>query len=250
MPDKTKRLRKVMKIKSNKMRNYKVTSRRLNKKRKFNRSSKKGGGINITNIGRDILSDVEINPGKINRTFSTNVTVNGNKNPLIYIIPQTILLKNVQSMRVPTFMININETPTPCSIRIENKYINYLVKLDTDWYGVMRLSLWTLNAGVFATWTNTVFYKLKGVITLDNKTNVIKVNENSYDIKIESSWGIFRKADAPILQLKSDNYSPITKKDGNVFDILTRFRNIQLASYSAKQEVVDQVIDSGTDNIF
>jgi hypothetical protein len=224
----------------------KRSSRGIKRQSKYNKTNKRGGGF--FNVGSDMLSDVEVNPGKMNRTFNMSVTVNNVPVQLFYIIPQTLLLKNVQSMRVSTFMINIDGTPTKSCVKIDNKYVNYFVKMNDSWYAVMRLSMWTLNAGVFATWTNTVFYKINGnIVNFDNSTNALTLDKSSYVKNSEFTLGIFRSKDSSILVLNPETYRPITKADGNEFDILTRFRNEQLISYQAKEDAIYDTLDSGGD---
>jgi hypothetical protein len=88
------------------------------KTRKAKKTRKGGGFFNDNQIGNGI-----------NPIYAT-VTLG---HPLVYIIPEKILFKNVESMRVPVFKILLTSTSgylqTRCNIKLYEKYINYFVFL-------------------------------------------------------------------------------------------------------------------------
>lgn len=158
--------------------------------------------------------------------------------PLVYIIPEKILFKNVESMRVPVFKILLPSTSgylqTRCNIKLYEKYINYFVFLQGQWYAIMRIFR-ALNTGVLAAHTNTVFYKFIPNVILGNpeKTGNIFINPNAYNIiQDDKAIGIFRSSTATTLDIKPACLLPI--ESGKDFSVLQRFRNEQIIMFEGK----------------
>lgn len=192
-------------------------------KRKTRKTRKGGGFFNDNQIGNGI-----------NPTYAT-VTLG---HPLVYIIPEKILFKNVESIRVPVFKILLPSSPsgylqTRCNIKLYEKYVNYFVFLQGQWYTIMRI-MRAINNGVFAAHTNTVFYKFVPNVIFGNpeKTGNIFINPNAYNIIQDKALGIFRSSSATILDIKPNCLLPI--ESGQEFLVLQRFRNEQIIQFEGK----------------
>jgi hypothetical protein len=188
-------------------------------------------------------------PNGVNRSFHTQIQLNGKDYEVDYVIPYTINIKNPNSKRVPAFSANLNGETMKVSIIINDKYVDYFVKVNGIWYVMMRLGLLTLNSGLLAAYTNVVFYKLnQGILELESETNqlIFKIEEDSYNELPNTSWGIFRDSDTRLIQLNKDQWVPVTG-NSEEFSFLQRFRNEQLINFGAKASVQDGLIHAGLD---
>jgi hypothetical protein len=232
-------------------------NRKLNRKTRKYRNKKSGAGL--FSFGKEVANNIvfdEKEPKNIqnlrqtkeeyNKTYETIVTPDsGKKYTVLFITPQTFLFNNINATRVPTFIIN-NEIQ---NLKIKNRFVNYLVKIEDTWYAILRI-VFALNTSFFASYTYTIFYKLnKGVIQFNENKNSIKINEKYYDKTKESTLGFF-KDKSETLVLKENIYEPITDKSGDIFYALRKFRNVQLESFALKQSAVDTAADSAIDMVF
>jgi len=129
------------------------------------------------------------------------------------------------------------------NIKIENRYINYFVKCNNEWYVILRI-VFAVNTGVLASHTYTIFYKLtKGIITFKDSDNSIEIEPKHYDNDSKFTLGIFRTNNTNEIKLKNTTYTPITEsiKD-DIFFALRKFRNVQLTAYDIKQTAVNEAI--------
>jgi len=173
-----------------------------------------------------------------NKTYETIVTPDSNiEYKVFFVTPQTFVFNNINSTRVPTFIIN-GEVQ---NLKIKNRYVNYLVKINDIWYAILRI-VFALNTSFFASYTYTIFYKLKDVIEFEDYNNSITINENKYDRTKEFTLGIF-KGTSKTMILKKETYEPITKKNGDIFLALRKFRNVQLESFAIKQDAAEYAAD-------
>lgn len=227
-----------------------------NKKNRVNKTRKVGGGL--FSFGKEVSQNIIFEEKKpknfqnfqenttYNKTYETLVTPDSEKAYTVFFItPQTFLFNNINSTRVPTFIIN-NEIQ---NLKIKNRYVNYLVKIEGVWYAILRI-VFALNTAFFASYTYTIFYKLNnGVVQFDENTNNITINEEFYDKTKEFTLGIFKDTSETMV-LKETSYEEITDKSGDIFYVLRKFRNVQLASFSLKQGAVDTAADSALDAVF
>jgi hypothetical protein len=223
------------------------SKRKTNRKR--NQIKKRGGGL--LSFGNEVLSNIiikEIKPNKFktfekntiyNKTYETTVTPDS-QTPysVFFITPQTLIFNNVNATRVPTFIINQGIY----NIKIKNRYVNYLVKIEEVWYAILRIVL-ALNTSYFASYTYTIFYKLNdGVIQFDEDTNNITINDTYYDSTKESTFGLFKNTSNTIV-LKESSYQAITDKSGDIFYALRKFRNVQIGTFDIKQSALNTSAD-------
>jgi hypothetical protein len=232
-------------------------NRNRKSKRKTNRKRnqiKKGGG-GLLSFGEEVGSNIiinEIKPNKFdtfekntiyNKTYKTTVTPDSEKKyNVFFITPQTLIFNNVNATRVPTFIINQGIY----NIKIKNRYVNYLVKIEDVWYAILRI-VFALNTSYFASYTYTIFYKLNdGVIQFDEDTNNITINDTHYNSTKESTLGLFKNTSNTIV-LKESSYQAITDKSGDIFYALRKFRNVQIGTFNIKQSVLNTSVDVATD---
>jgi hypothetical protein len=173
---------------------------------------------------------------RYNKTYVTYVTPDSGKEYMFFFItPQTLIFNNINATRVPTFFIN----KTIKNLKIKNRYVNYLVEVENEWYAILRI-VFALNTSFFASYTYTIFYKLnKDVIQFDETENNITINETNYYNKTEFTFGLFKDTSDTLL-LKETTYTPITKNNGDIFYALRKFRNVQLESYNIKQGAMQE----------
>jgi hypothetical protein len=166
---------------------YRKNRKTRNKKNRANKTRKSGAGL--FSFGKEVASNIvfpEIKPQKFdtdtfekntiyNKTYETTVTPDSEKPySVFFITPQTLIFNNVNATRVPTFIINQGIY----NIKIKNRYVNYLVKIEGVWYAILRI-VFALNTSFFASYTYTIFYKLNnGVIQFDENTNNITRKNN------------------------------------------------------------------------
>jgi len=220
-----------------------------NRKCRKRNKTKKNGGVNVTGFVKEVgenIIPIEQKPTNTktvepyNHTYNTTVTPDSKiQYKFFFITPQTLLLNNVDSVRVPNFMVNGKLT----NIKIENRYINYFVKCNNEWYVILRI-VFAVNTGVLASHTYTIFYKLnKGIITFKDSDNSIEIDPKHYDNDSKFTLGIFRTNNTNEIKLKNTTYTPITEsiKD-DIFFALRKFRNVQLTAYDIKQTAVNEAI--------
>lgn len=214
------------------------------------RKNNKMVGAGLLSFGKEVLENIvfeEKKPinfenlygKKYNKTYVTHVTPDSGKMYVVFFItPQTLLFNNVNATRVPNFFIN----NTIKNLKIKNRYVNYLVKIENTWYAILRI-VFALNTSYWASYTYTIFYKLNdGVIQFDNNENSISINEINYHNKNEFTFGFFKDTSDTLL-LKENTYTPITKNSGDIFYALRKFRNVQIESFSIKQGAVNEQIN-------
>ena len=238
----------------------KTKNRNKKSKRKTNRKRnpiKKGGG-GLFSFGKEVASNIvfnEVKPKKFdtfeknttyNKTYETTVTPDSEKQySVFFITPQTLIFNNVNATRVPTFIINQGIY----NIKIKNRYVNYLVKIEGVWYAILRI-VFALNTSYFASYTYTIFYKLNdGVIQLDEDTNNITINDTHYNPTKEFTLGLFKNTSKTIV-LKESSYQAITDKSGDIFYALRKFRNVQIETFNIKQSALNTSVDVGADILF
>lgn len=221
--------------------------------RKRNPIKKEGGGL--FSFGKEVASNIvfnEVKPKKFdtfeknttyNKTYETTVTPDSEKQySIFFITPQTLIFNNVNATRVPTFIINQGIY----NIKIKNRYVNYLVKIEGVWYAILRI-VFALNTSFFASYTYTIFYKLNdGVLQFDENTNNITINNTHYNETKEFTLGVFKNTSKTIV-LKESTYEAITDKSGDIFYALRKFRNVQIQTFNMKQSALTTSVDVGTD---
>jgi len=146
----------------------------------------------------------------------------------------------------PEFFVKIKGEEKNCNIKIGDRYINYLAHIESEktWYAIIRLSAFTLNKGMLATFTNTVFYKLDDdVINISDNTHDINIDENKYEFEENKAVGFIQKKSSTVIKLKDNTYTPITSKDKPIFYVLRKFRNQQLFSYELKMKATTEAAD-------
>jgi hypothetical protein len=198
--------------------------------------------------GKGFFNDSETTPlNAVNRSFTTTVVLNGQQNKVDYILPYTFNLKKVNSILVPSFFVTLESNqPVKCNIKIGRRYVNYLVYINNDWYAIMRI--FGINTGLLASFTSTVFIKLKkNTIHLNKKTNAIIFNgkeDNNYSILNNTALGGFRSSKNTLIQIFDDNCIPLNSKD-DMFFVLRKFRNEQLVSYRVKIDAEKEALKVG-----
>jgi hypothetical protein len=192
--------------------------------------------------------------GKVNETWDTCIKMNGINNNIIYVTSQNVLIKSIESIQVPEFIVKLpNETDNvPCKIMIEDKYVGCFLKVCGEWYVIMRLFGKTLNTGVLArTEGNKVFYKIDGITINANNPEMddglFLFQTNSFEETPDTTR--FSTSKTKIVKLKDGHFKNINKSS-DVFKVLQRFRQEKLIANSVKHQLVDQVISGVGDEIF
>jgi len=218
-------------------------SRKVYRKVYRKNGKKRGGGL--------VDNKETTPPNGANRSFHTKVEIAGKEYEVDYVIPYTINLKNPDSKRVPAFSIRLNGEILKTSMILHEKYVDYFVRANGTWYAMMRLGILTINSGVFAAYTNVLFYKFDaGIIDLESGTNqlLVTLDEGSYKEIPNTSWGIFKDSDTHLIQLNEDQVVPITAESSpEEFTFLQRYRNEQILNFLFKMEVQQKGVELGFD---
>lgn len=244
------------------------TRRKHNKKtiRKHNKTSKKGGFWPFNTSSRNTTTpavnsscpdaNVKCNfldkqfQGKVNQTWNTCINMNGIYNHVLYITPNNVLIKSIETSQVPEFKVKLDTQPISCKIMIEDKYVSCFLFICNEWYVMMRLWGKTINVGYFArTEANKAFYKLKNVeVDLDTKnpdngSGIISFPTGKYN-EVNNSI-ILSTSNTKVIQLNNDCFTNVNKSNNpNAFNVLQRFRQEKLFANYEKKEVAQEGVES------
>ena len=175
---------------------------------------------------------------------------------MIYMTPKNVLIKSIETIQIPEFVIDINNVKSRYVIRIEDKYVGCFVYLNKSWYAIMRLFGTTVNTHYLArTEKNKAYYKLDGIrvnvdIEKNTGTGTINLSDNMYNKDYVKT--VLGNKNTPTITL-TGGFTNIDKKNGSENDIfisLQAFRQQKLLGNDAKQEGVYTAIDVAADTEF
>lgn len=255
---------------------YKNTKKGRPKRRIQNRITKKqrGGFLGFSNQNVAIIekydkttcqdSEVKCNffdtqfSGKLNPTWNTCINMNNINNHILYITQTNVLIKSIESMQIPQFMVGLGESqpPVPCKVMIEDKFVSCFLLICNEWYVIMRLFGKTLNRMYFArTEKNKVFYKLKNINinasdpNVGNGTGLITFPTNSYT-ELNISYIMTTDKNSKHIQLKEDFFTNINKKNSpQVFKVLQRFRQQKIFANAQKQAAAQDAAEFAAEEV-
>jgi len=193
---------------------------------------------------------------KSNNIWKTCITINKTPRPMIYMTPKNVVIKSVETIQIPEFVIDIMNDTGRYVIRIEDKYVGCLVYLNNSWYAIMRLFGTTLNTHYFArTEKNKVFYRLDGIgvdinVANNTGTGTIKLSDNMYNKDYVKT--LLGNKNTPTITLTS-GFTNINKDNGvndNIFMSLQAFRQQKLIGNDVKQEAAITAVDASTGTQF
>jgi hypothetical protein len=238
--------------KNNKKTSRKYTKRTKNTKKMSGTAKGIESNCPDTQVNCNLLDKHYTEGNKSNEVWDTCINMNGINNHIIYVTSKNVLIKSVETLQVPEFVVKFegDDEPRTCKIMIEDKYIACFLKICGQWYAMMRLFGKTLNTGYLArTEKNKVFYRISNM-EIDandpsNGTGLIKIPKDSY--KDSDSTPIFSTSSTKVIELTDKCFENINKQTGNVFNVLQRFRQQKLAANDAKYHVIDNVVDNGVD---
>jgi hypothetical protein len=190
------------------------------------------------------LIDKHYTTGKVNETWSTCIDMNGINNHITYISSKNVIIKSVETPQVPEFVVKLSDSSenTTNKIMIEDKYIACFLKVCGEWYAIMRLFGKTLNTGVLArTEKNKVFYRIMNNINIDANdpetgSGVINIPIECYKNSDESP--ILSTSSAKVIELNDNCFVNINKENGDIFNVLQRFRQQKILGNVAKEEII------------
>lgn len=236
-------------------RNSRRTRNKMAKRRQKRRTARKYGGIFGALMDATNSGDVQYKTGQENVSYIAKIKrgFSGSSGHNIeYIIPNNfIMFKNPNSFFTPRFTVHIGKDgiAEPCFIRIAEpnspsriKFIEYFIYMGGNWYCMMRI--YGINAGVFATWTNIVFYKFtdNSWFNLTNNSITIPadaiVDQKPTDLNLLQRMAM--RDSGRIVQI-TKNIVPITS--GDDYYLLRQFRNGQIINASVKQEFAEEAVD-------
>jgi len=181
----------------------------------------------ITNIGNV--------RNKVNPTWKTCININGIIHDILYITPQNVVIKSIESTQIPEFTIN-NKI---CKIQIEKKYISCFLFICGEWYAIMRLIGHVLNVGPTALVSkNRAFFKLSNIIFNVGNTNInttIIITNDNYSYNTNTTSQILGTSNSPTVQLK--NCFEVVDDKNSVFNVLKRFRQQKVIANSVKNDI-------------
>jgi hypothetical protein len=249
----------MRKTEKQKRRKTKKTYKNRNSFRKKNKKMRAGNKSSHlcpdANVSCNLLDKHYTENGKVNETWDTCINMNGINNHIIYITPKNMIIKSIESMQVPEFVVKLpgEKESVSCKIMIEDKYVGCFLKVCGEWYVIMRLFGKTLNTGVLArTEGNKVFYKIDGItINADNPENdnslILFKNKNSYEETPDTT--LLSSTKTKVIKLTAGHFTNIDKKN-DVFHVMQRFRQQKIFAEASKEEVAYNVAENVADEIF
>jgi len=246
----TKRTKKHTKKRTNKH-TKKRTKKHTNKKtKKRGGEEKPNSACKDANVACNFLDRQFRN--KKNQTWDTCINMNGIYNHIIYITPNNVVIKSIEPIQAPEFVIEISNTELTAKVMIEDKFVSCFLYVCGDWYVIMRLFGKTLNTDYLArTEKNKAFYKLDtDVLSVSlnmddpNKkgTGLITLSDGKYEPVNKKL--LFSTSNAPIYQITS-GFTNINKQSivngQKVFNVLQRFRQEKILANHKKQELAKDV---------
>lgn len=111
--------------------------------------------------------------------YETKVVVDNNTYKINYFTPiNFVVFKTNDQMKIPTFNIFTKNTPTVYKIKIDDVYVNTIIKIEKNWYAITR------------TWDNyekgkpfnALYYRLYNVFK-NNEEKLYLKNQKKYIIK-------------------------------------------------------------------
>ena len=210
-----------------------------------------------------------------NNVWNTCISMNDIYNHIIYITPSNVIIKSVETIQIPEFIVEVSNNNGFRKVMIEDKYISCFLFICNEWYVIMRLLGTTLNTQFFArTEANKAFYKIKN-ITIDidttnntdtsnstNQSGMIHIPEGKYteiinNSVLDTSKWLSRlnplkssenklnenKTNSTAVKLNSDCYENINKQSNlKMFNVLQRFRQKKLFENVVKQNIAKDVV--------
>jgi hypothetical protein len=203
-----------MQTKKKKSRNHKKYKIKKSKPFKSYKQFKKGGSCPILDRQYENMK---------NNIWDTCISYNGKENNIMYITPKNVMIKSIETFQIPTFIVS-NNGEKQCSIMIEDKYVGCFLKIDKQWYAIMRLFGKTINTGFFArTETNKAYYK---------------INNNNFNIQSDGSIVLQKYSTITPNTIKLDNNDNVVIKSASVeFGLLQNFRNQKLFANAEKKQL-------------
>jgi hypothetical protein len=202
--------------------------------------------------------------GKRNQTWKTCINMNGIYNHILYLTPNNVLIKSIETLQIPEFVIQCldktgNGIPMSSKIMIEDKYVSSFLYICGDWYAMMRLFGKTINTQYLArTENNRAFFKLSNIsVDIDTKnpetngTSIITIPYGSYEVVNKTT--LAATSNVPTINITKgfvniDKNSWVRGK--RVFNVLQRFRQQKLLAHNAKEEAAKTATDLLTDAVF
>lgn len=216
---------------------------RRRKRKRNQRKTKKGGEPIVLN--NSVSEKVPVNDLEMAVIYPNNVSEKVKVNDLEIVV---IYPNNVKKI-VSGFFKNNNhdaEFHFPFYIQENSDIVSKNIKIIDENQNIRKINLFfyvkpniyfsvrkvIFNSGVLATYTNVIFYSLlSDVILIDEETNALKINENTFTERKNS------------ILLNTGTYTPLT--NGPIFDILEHWRNMEIIKLNVKMKIVEKTFDIG-----
>jgi len=201
--------------------------------------------------------DTQFN-NKINPTWETCITANSIKNHIIYITPNNVIIKSVETIQIPQFLVKLNVGPIiSAKIKIEDKFVECFMFICGQWYVSLRLFTTVVYNGPLAfTAANRTFFRLlnkKNKINFEIDTSnpsvgssLITFPEHSYTVSSEQYTLQTSATDTITLSPEFvENISP--ENDPMAYNTIVIFRDQKIIANEVKQEIVLDVVEEGVE---
>lgn len=173
---------------------------------------------------------------------------------ITYITQSNILIKNVETIQIPTFNVSINGKIQSYPIKIENKYVNSFIKICGRWYAMMRLFGHTLfTKYIVRNEASKTFYILDERITFNEMNGLITMDSSYINVEIKRKV-LQGLTPTETIILKETMYENINKKNGPLVDkktgkrqafwILNEFRLQKMLGNDVKYEIAEEGLES------
>uniref|UniRef100_A0A6C0JHF1 Uncharacterized protein n=1 Tax=viral metagenome TaxID=1070528 RepID=A0A6C0JHF1_9ZZZZ len=195
---------------------------------------------------------------KINPTWETCITANSIKKHIIYITPNNVIIKSVETIQIPEFLVKLDVGPIiSAKIKIEDKFVECFMFICGQWYVSLRLFTTVIYNGPLAfTAANRTFFRLSNKISFDVDisnpsigSSLITFPKDSYTVSSEQYTLQTSATDTITLSPEFfENISP--ENDPMAYNTIVNFRNQKTIANEVKQEIVLDVVEEGAETIF
>ena len=175
--------------------------------------------------------------GLANEIWKTCVTYPQKEYLILYVTPKNVLIKSIETMQHPRFMVQVGSHAKKRKVKIDDKYVNCFLKIENDWYAIMRLFGSTLNTGYFAyTDHHKAFYRVKIPDLLSMRGDEIADNGN---LRLETQAQESKSGNTLVLNPQVCVH--ISKSnDAHTFGLLEKFRLQKVYANAEKVGLVQQ----------
>lgn len=222
-------------------------------------TSKKNVSVSKTELCPDInkkcdLFDTQLK-NRVNQTWVTCINLNGKYNHILYLTPNNVIIKSIDSQQIPEFKAELGNGEETCKIMIEGRFVSCFLLICGEWYAIMRAEYSLSFRNFFS--SKGLYYKLKNIkidadINKQNSgTSLIKIDKKHY-VEVKKNYVLTTSSNSKNIELVSDSFVSIYKASP-ILNLISNFWLQKKMANQAKQDLVKNAtkdaFDFGLDNM-